>query len=491
MSIDQITAIERSIIKKYRKPIWNRFIAAVKDYELVAEGDRIAVCISGGKDSMLLAKCMQELLRHSFLQFELKFLVMDPGYAPENRKQIEENAKRLGLPVKIFESPIFEAVESAGDSPCYLCARMRRGYLYKFAQSLGCNKIALGHHFDDVIETGLMSMFYGAEIKTMMPKLHSTNFEGMELIRPLYYVHEEDILAWKRYNGLEFLQCACRRTEQLTETGAATGKRAETKALLKRLKKDDPQIDINIFRSLHSVNLGAVPGTVQNGVRRSFVEDYDGFDRRIEYAVFDVDGTLLDSMHVWWGIGEAYLRLHNITAPANLAQQMKSLNVPGAVRWCNEKFGLSVPVEQGVAQVILLVKKEYAAHIKPKAFVAEYMDALIAAGTKICAATNSEKEYLTPALERSGILQKLDLFINATELGVTKKEPLFWQLVAEKLGTTAEHLTVFEDSLYAMKTAKEAGCRVVAVYDNAAKDDNDEVRRVCDFYAGSLARFVK
>lgn len=490
-SMDKTTAIERSIIKKYRKPIWNRFIAAVKDYELIAAGDRIAVCISGGKDSMLLAKCLQELKRHSYLDFELKFLVMDPGYAPANRAKIEANIELLGIDAEIFNSPIFEAVESVDDSPCYLCARMRRGYLYKFAQSMGCNKIALGHHFDDVIETGLMSMFYGAEIKTMMPKLHSTNFVGMELIRPLYYVHEEDIIAWRRYNGLTFLQCACRRTEQMTETGAATGKRAETKALLKQLKRDDPQIDINIFRSLHSVNLGAVPGTVQNGVRRSFIEDYDGFDRRVEYAVFDLDGTVLDSMHLWQNLGEDFLRLHGKTLPCEMHDAVNEMTVTDAIFWCNENMDLCVPVEQGLAEVTGLVQDAYANQVKAKPFAQEYLQALAASETKICAATQSDRAYIEPALSRLGLADRFSFVAYAAELGVAKQDVRFWHRIAAQLGTTTEKLTVFEDSLFAMKTAKAAGCRVVAVYDEAAKQQNDEIRSVCDFYAGSFARFVK
>ena len=206
--------IEKSIIKRFRKEIWRPFVRALNDYDMIKEGDNIAVCISGGKDSMLLAKCMQEILRHGKMEFGLKFLVMDPGYKTENRQLIEENAKTLGIPVHIFESDIFDVVKDVKDSPCYLCARMRRGNLYANARELGCNKIALGHHYDDVIETILMSMLYGAQINTMMPKLHSTNFEGMELIRPLYLVKEADILAWQDYNDLRFLQCACKFTEE-------------------------------------------------------------------------------------------------------------------------------------------------------------------------------------------------------------------------------------------------------------------------------------
>ena len=223
--------IERSIIKKYRKTIWVNFIAAVQEYELIQENDKIAVCISGGKDSMILAKCMQQLQKHSSYPFELVFLVMDPGYTPENRALIEENAKTLNIPVHIFESDIFDVTTRVGGSPCYLCARMRRGCLYSKAKELGCNKIALGHHFDDVIETVLMSMCYSSEIKTMLPKLHSTNFEGMQLIRPLYRVKEADIISWANYNGLRFLQCACKLTAE-SKDREDLSKRKETKALI-------------------------------------------------------------------------------------------------------------------------------------------------------------------------------------------------------------------------------------------------------------------
>ena len=287
--MDRRQEIERSIIKKFRKSIWNRFVGGIKDYHLIEEGDRIAVCISGGKDSMLLAKCMQELQRHSYLQFELKFLVMDPGYSPANRRRIEENTALLGIPVTIFESEIFEVVEEIAESPCYLCARMRRGCLYANAKKLGCNKIALGHHFDDVIETILMGILYGGQINTMMPKLHSTNFAGMELIRPLYYVKEEDILAWKEYNDLHFLQCACRFTEQIAKEreeqakdgaygfGADivhTSKRQEMKELIRSLRKISPFIDANIMKSVENINLDACLGYVQKGVRHHFMDEY-------------------------------------------------------------------------------------------------------------------------------------------------------------------------------------------------------------------------
>ena len=257
--LERHIAIERSIIKKYRKTIWNNFVAAVQEYELIEEGDKIAVCISGGKDSMLLALCMRNLMRYSETKFDLVFLVMDPGYNAENRARIEENAETLKLPVTIFESDIFEVTERCGGAPCYLCARMRRGCLYSKAKELGCNKIALGHHFNDVIETVLMSMMYSSEIKTMQPKLHSTNFEGMELIRPLYKVKERDIISWSKYNGLEFLQCACKMTEKNSDLENAS-KRKETKALIEYILKFNPEADDNIFRSLHNVNLATIPG---------------------------------------------------------------------------------------------------------------------------------------------------------------------------------------------------------------------------------------
>lgn len=267
--------IERSIIKKYRKTIWNGFIAAVREYKLIEPNDRIAVCISGGKDSMLLAKCMQQLCRHSDFPFSLTFLVMDPGYADANRKLLCENLEILGIPAEIFESNIFDVVHDAGGSPCYLCARMRRGALYAEAQKRGCNKIALGHHFDDAIETLLMSMMYAAEIKTMLPKLKSTNFAGMELIRPLYCVKERDIIAWANYNHLHFLQCACKFTAESAEREDLS-KRKEIKALIKRLRKENPQVDDNLFRSMHNVNLATLPAwrDRDGGSLHSFLEDY-------------------------------------------------------------------------------------------------------------------------------------------------------------------------------------------------------------------------
>ena len=269
--------IELSIIKKYRKELWTPFIEAVKRYELVQAGDKIAVCISGGKDSMLMAKLMQELQRHSDVPFELVFLVMDPGYNEINRQKIESNAALLNIPITIFETDVFAVANNSDKSPCYLCARMRRGYLYSKAKELGCNKIALGHHFDDVIETILMGMLYGAQIQTMMPKLHSTNFEGMELIRPLYLVREEDIIRWRDYNHLQFIQCACRFTESCASCGGTEkgSKRAEIKALIKELSAKSPYIEKNIFRSVENVNLNTIVAYKQNGQKHSFLEDYD------------------------------------------------------------------------------------------------------------------------------------------------------------------------------------------------------------------------
>ena len=278
--------IERSIIKEYRKTIWRPFVKGLQEYEMIQDGDRVAVCISGGKDSMLLAKCLQQLKRQSNTKFELEFIVMDPGYQSENRKLIEENAALMNIPVRIFDSDIFDIVVDVDQSPCYLCARMRRGCLYSHAKELGCNKIALGHHFDDVIETILMGILYGGQINTMMPKLHSTNFSGMELIRPLYFVKEEDILAWRDSNHLHFLQCACRFTEQIAKERAAAGeavnggdivhtsKRQEMKELIARLRKNSPFIDANIMKSVENINLDACLGYVQKGVRHHFLETY-------------------------------------------------------------------------------------------------------------------------------------------------------------------------------------------------------------------------
>ena len=274
--MEKYKEIEKSIIKKYRKEIWKRFVNGINDYNLIQNGDKIAVCISGGKDSMLLAKCMQELQRHWQVKFELVFLVMDPGYNPYNRKVIEDNAKLLNIPITIFESPIFDVVAEVEDTPCYLCARMRRGYLYKEAKDLGCNKIALGHHFDDVIETILMSMLYSGQIKAMMPKLHSTNYEGMELIRPLYLVKEADIVAWVRYNELSFIQCACRLTEHCSVSGQGGGsKRQEMKNLIKKFRQINPHIEMNIFRSVHDINLETVIGYHKKEKSYQFLDDYE------------------------------------------------------------------------------------------------------------------------------------------------------------------------------------------------------------------------
>ncbi len=267
--------VQRSIIKRYRKNIWKNFVAAVKEYELISANDKIAVCISGGKDSVLMACCLRQLQIHSEVPFELVYLVMDPGYNAENRKLIEYNTELLNLPVTIFESDIFEVTDRVGGSPCYLCARMRRGCLYSKARELGCNKIALGHHFNDVIETVLMSMMYSSEIKTMLPKLHSTNFEGMELIRPLYKVKEKDIINWAESNGLKFLQCACKMTEKNADIELMS-KRKEIKQLIADIKLQNPEADDNIFRSLHNVNMATIPGfrDSDSGQLHSFLEKY-------------------------------------------------------------------------------------------------------------------------------------------------------------------------------------------------------------------------
>lgn len=266
---------ERSITKTYRKQIWNPFIRAVREYELIKPNDKIAVCISGGKDSMLLAKLMQMLQRYSEVPFELVFLVMDPGYSAQNREKILSNAELLDIPVTVFETDIFSVTVKADRYPCYLCAKMRRGHLYSKAKSLGCNKIALGHHFSDVIETTVMAMFYGAQLQAMIPKLHSINFEGMELIRPLYCVHEDDIILWKNYNSLEFLQCACKMTENLGDDKLSSGKRQEVKELIKSLKKDNPNIEKNIFNSIHHLHLDTFPAYKTKGEMHTFLENYD------------------------------------------------------------------------------------------------------------------------------------------------------------------------------------------------------------------------
>ena len=272
--------VEQSIRKKFRVSLMSKFIKALKTYQLVNEGDRVAVCISGGKDSMLMAKLFQELKRYSKVNFEVKYLVMDPGYNADNRRIIEDNARALGIPVTIFETDIFESVYNVEKSPCYLCARMRRGYLYRFAQELGCNKIALGHHYDDVIETILMGMLHGAQIQSMMPKLHSTNFPGMELIRPLYLIREDDIKAWRDYNGLHFIQCACKFTDTCTtcNDGQNHSKRQETKELIRELKKSNPDVEKCIFKSVENVNLDTLIAYKQHGVRHHFLDSYDDKD---------------------------------------------------------------------------------------------------------------------------------------------------------------------------------------------------------------------
>lgn len=269
--------VERSIVKKFRKEIWRRFTKAINDYELIQDGDKIAVCISGGKDSMLMAKLFQELERHGQKNFEVVFLIMNPGYNEENYRRIMDNTSILGIPATVFTSQIFDAVAADIESPCYLCARMRRGYLYSKAKELGCNKIALGHHFDDVIETILMGMLYGGQVQTMMPKLHSTNFAGMELIRPLYLVREEDIVHWAGYNDLQFIRCACRFTEHLEENEelARGGKRREIKQLIRELRKKSPFIEKNIFKSVENVNLSTIIAYKKNGRKHHFLDDYD------------------------------------------------------------------------------------------------------------------------------------------------------------------------------------------------------------------------
>lgn len=274
--MEKYKEIERSIIKKYRKEIWSRFIKAVQEYELIDENDNIMVCISGGKDSFLLAKCIQELILHGKVKFNAHYVVMDPGYNDYNRDFIIDNAKTLNVPIEMFNSDIFDVVATVDSkSPCYLCAKMRRGCLYNKARELGCNKIALGHHFDDVIETTLLSMFYGSEIKTMMPKLHSENFPGIELIRPLYLVKENDIISWRNSNELTFINCACRFTEGCSLINDGTSKRKEIKELIKNLRKVNKDIDHNIFKSMDNVNLNCILGCKKNGEYKSFLEEYD------------------------------------------------------------------------------------------------------------------------------------------------------------------------------------------------------------------------
>ena len=274
--VEEHKIIEKSIIKKYRKEIWSKFIRAVNDYELIKENDKIMVCISGGKDSFLLAKCIQELKRHGKINFNVNYVVMDPGYKEETKNKIIENAKKLNIDINIFETDIFEVANKLNkEHPCYMCARMRRGYLYNKAKELDCNKIALGHHFDDVIETTLLSMFYGSEIKTMMPKLHSDNFPGLELIRPLYLVKEQSIISWKKSNNLTFINCACKFTERTANSTESISKRKEMKELIQNLRKVNKDIDYNIFKALDNINLNCVLGTKKDGIYKSFLEDYD------------------------------------------------------------------------------------------------------------------------------------------------------------------------------------------------------------------------
>ena len=274
--MERYKEIERSIIKKYRKEIWAKFVKAVKDYKLINENDKVMVCISGGKDSFLLAKCVQELQKHGGVPFEVCYVCMNPGYNEVNKIKIFENAKILNINLEMFDSDIFEVANSLNEkSPCYMCARMRRGHLYNKAKELGCNKIALGHHFDDVIETTLLSMFYGSEVKTMLPKLHSENFENLELIRPLYLVKEYSIISWAKYNNLEFINCACKFTERVNNSDESVSKRKEMKELIKYLRELNPDIDYNVFKSLDNINLNCVLGTKKNGVYKSFMDEYD------------------------------------------------------------------------------------------------------------------------------------------------------------------------------------------------------------------------
>lgn len=274
--MDRCQEIERSIIKKYRSKIWSKFIKGIKEFELIKDGDKVAVCISGGKDSMLMAKCFQELYKHGDKNFEVEYLVMNPGYNEINKQRIIANAELLNIPIKIFETDIFERVERIDDHPCYLCARMRRGFLYNKAKELGCNKIALGHHLDDVIETVLMGMLYGAQMQTMMPKVKSTSHPGMQLIRPMYYIKEDDIISWKNRNNLEFIQCACKLTEKLVlNDNSITSKRAEMKKLIKQLKAVYPNVDMNILRSTENVNLDTLISYKKKNIVHHFLDDYD------------------------------------------------------------------------------------------------------------------------------------------------------------------------------------------------------------------------
>lgn len=278
--MERYEEIERSIIKKYRKLIWRRFVRGVEEYKLIQDNDKIAVCISGGKDSFLLAKCLQELKKHGKIKFDLEYIVMNPGYKDKNLDLIKKNARTLNIPIKIFESDIFAVVNKIAEkNPCYMCARMRRGYLYNKAKELGCNKIALGHHYDDVIETILLSMLYGAEIKTMMPKLHSTNFKGIDLIRPLYLVKEDDIISWAKFNELNFINCACSFTEKRLEDESIS-KRLEMKKLIKKFRTINENIDQNIFKSVENVNIDAIIGYKTKNKKYSFLDSYDDNEKK-------------------------------------------------------------------------------------------------------------------------------------------------------------------------------------------------------------------
>ena len=277
--MEKYKQIEHSIIKKFRPTIYRLFVRAIDEYKMINDGDKIAVCISGGKDSMLLAKCMEEFQKHGPVKFEVEYICMNPGYSDKHLQQIKDNAKLLNIPLEIFDSEIFSVVSNLKESPCYLCARMRRGYLYTNALKRGCNKIALGHHFDDVIETVMMSIIYGAEYKTMMPKLHSDNYEGLELIRPLYLVKEESIFKWCKYNELEFIQCACKFTEE-NSIGQGSSKRQEIKNLIKQLRNNYENSDINIFRSFHNVNLNTIVGYHKDEYTYNFLDDYDDFNNK-------------------------------------------------------------------------------------------------------------------------------------------------------------------------------------------------------------------
>ena len=276
--MEKYQEVERSIIKTYRRKLWHQFVKAIKEYDMIQEGDKIAVCMSGGKDSTLMAKCFQELQKHGFIKFDLVFLCMNPGYNEENKQRIIDNAKLLNIPITMFETDIYDRVTRIQSHPCYVCARMRRGYLYEKAKSLGCNKIALGHHFDDVIETILMSMLYGAQIKTMMPKVRSTSHEGMQLIRPMYLMKEADIINWREKNELKFINCACRFTEKCTvepsDDGEPGSKREEMKRLIKKLRKVYPNVDKNIFRSVENVNLDTLISYEKDGIVHNFLDEY-------------------------------------------------------------------------------------------------------------------------------------------------------------------------------------------------------------------------